>query len=484
MDDVSAAAARRDPIAPAEPGRDPVDERPGPRRGGVDGYFGLTARNTTVGREVRAGLTTFMVMSYILFLNPIILSNMFAGDEAAAEAFIPAAAAGTALVAGLLSILMGVVANVPIALAAGLGINSLVAFGLVLGAGLSPEGAMGVIVLEGLIVLLLVLVGLREAVMNAVPLALKQAIGVGIGLFILFIGFVDAGLIINNPAEGDPVPVVFVFPNSPELGVFLAGLVITIVLFVMRIPGALILSILITTVLALITGVQPLPESFSATPDFSTLGRFDLTESFVELGVVAALLTIFAFMLTDFFDTMGTATAISEQAALVDRQGRIPRLGRLLFVDSLGAAAGGAAGVSSNTSYIESAAGVAEGGRTGLTAVVVGVLFLIAILLSPLATLVPFVATAPVLVVVGYLMAQIIRDIDFANVETGFPALLTLILMPLTFNITIGIGAGFVTYVLIKVARGRFADIHPLMWVVAIAFLVYFAQALLPGGIA
>ena len=484
MDDVTAAAARRDPTAPAEAGRDPEDGRPGPRRGGLDGYFGITARNSTVGREVRAGLTTFMVMSYILFLNPIILSNMFAGDQAAQDSFIPAAAAGTALIAGLLSIAMGVVANVPIALAAGLGINSLVAFGLVLGAGLSPEGAMGVIVVEGLLVVLLVLVGLREAVMNAVPLALKQAIGVGIGLFILFIGFVDAGLIINNPAEGDPVPVVFVFPNTPELGVFLAGLVITIVLFVMRVPGALILSILITTVIAIVTGVQDLPSNFSVTPDFSTLGRFDVTESFVELGIIAALLTIFAFMLTDFFDTMGTATAISEQAGLVDRQGRIPRLGRLLFVDSLGAAAGGAAGVSSNTSYIESAAGVAEGGRTGLTAVVVGALFLVAILLSPLATLVPFVATAPVLVVVGYLMAQIIRDIDFANVETGFPALLTLILMPLTFNITIGIGAGFVTYVLIKVARGRFADVHPLMWVVAIAFLVYFAQALLPGGIA
>ena len=483
MDDVTAAAARRDPTAPAEPGRDPYDERPGPRRAGIDGYFGITARGSTVGREVRAGLTTFMVMSYILFLNPIILSNMFAGDEAAQGAFIPAAAAATALIAGLLSIAMGIVANVPIALAAGLGINSLVAFGLVLGAGLSPAGAMGVIVLEGLVVLVLVLVGLREAVMNAVPRALKQAIGVGIGLFILFIGFVDAGLIINNPDPG-PVPVVFVFPNTPGLGVFLAGLVITIVLFVIRVPGALILSILITTVLAIITGVQPLPESFSVTPDFSTLGQFDLTESFVELGVVAALLTIFAFMLTDFFDTMGTATAISEQAGLADRQGRIPRIGRLLFIDSLGASAGGAAGISSNTSYIESAAGVAEGGRTGLTAVVVGLLFLVAILLSPLATLVPFVATAPVLVVVGYLMATIIRDIDFADVETGFPALLTLILMPLTFNITIGIGAGFVTYVLIKVARGRFAEIHPLMWVVAIAFLVYFAQALLPGGIA
>jgi adenine/guanine/hypoxanthine permease len=233
---------------------------------------------------------------------------------------------------------------------------------------------------------------------------------------------------------------------------------------------------------ALILGVQPLPESFAVTPDFSTLGAFDVTNVFT-LGIVAALLTIFAFMLTDFFDTMGTATAIVEQAGMTDERGRVPGVGRLLLVDSVAAAAGGAAGISSNTSYIESAAGVAEGGRTGLTAVVVGVLFLIAILLSPLATLVPFVATGPVLVVVGYLMATLIKDIDFVDLEEGFPALLTLILMPLTFSITIGIGAGFITWVLIKVAVGKVGEIHPLMWVVAAAFVIFFAQALFPGGI-
>jgi AGZA family xanthine/uracil permease-like MFS transporter len=406
---------------------------------------------------------------------------MFAGDAAAAGAFIPAAAAATALVAGVMSIAMGLVSNYPIALAAGLGINGAVAFGLVLGQGLTPAGAMGVIVLEGIVVLLLVLVGLREAVMNAVPLSLKRAIAVGIGLFILFIGLVDAGIIINNPVATDPVPVTFVFPNTPALGVFLFGLLITIILFVRKVPAALVLSILITTVVALIFGVQPLPESFTVTPDFSTLGDFDVTNVF-SLGLVAALLTIFAFMLTDFFDTMGTATAIVEQAGLADEQGQVPGVGRLLLVDSVAAAAGGAAGISSNTSYIESAAGVAEGGRTGLTAVVVGVLFLVAILLSPLATLVPFVATGPVLVVVGYLMATLIKDIDFVDVEEGIPALLTLILMPLTFLITIGIGAGFISWVVIKVAVGKAAQVHPLMWIVAAAFVLYFAQALLPGG--
>ena len=460
------------------PGRAGIE----PERGGLDGFFKLTERGTNVGTEVKAGLATFMVMSYILFLNPIILSNMFGDDQAAAGAFIPAAAAATALIAGLMSIAMGLVSNYPIALAAGLGINSAVAFGLVLGQGLTPAGAMGVIVLEGLVVLVLVLVGLREAVMNAVPLGLKRAIGVGIGLFILFIGLVDAGIVINNPVDTDPIPVSFVYPNTAALGVFLFGLLVTIVLFVRKVPAALVLSILVTTVVALLFGVQELPGSFTVTPDFSTLGDFDVTNVFT-LGIVAALLTIFAFMLTDFFDTMGTATAIVEQAGLTEPDGKVPGVGRVLLVDSVAASAGGLAGISSNTSYIESAAGVAEGGRTGLTAVVVGVLFLVAILLSPLATLVPFVATAPVLVVVGYLMATLIKDIDFADIEEGFPALLTLILMPLTFSITIGIGAGFITWVLIKLALGKVGQIHPLMWVVAAAFVIFFAQALFPGGI-
>jgi len=444
-----------------------------PPGGGLDSYFKLTERGTTPGIEVRAGITTFLVMAYIIFVNPSIL---------AAAGFDPGAvAAGTALVAGLLSILMGVVANYPIAMAAGLGINAAVAFGLVLTDGLSPEGAMGVIVLEGLIVAALVLVGLREAIMTAVPLSLKRAIGVGIGLFILFIGFVNGGLI--GIPEGGAVPVEFIFPNSSGAWLTLIGLLITVVLFARKVPGALIISIIATTVVGLLMGVAAFPETLTATPSFDTLGRFDVTNVFQTLGFVAAALTIFSFMLTDFFDTMGTATAIVEQAELTDERGNIPGIGRLLFVDSLGAAAGGAAGVSSNTSYIESSAGVAEGGRTGLTSVVVGILFLIAIFLSPLAGIVPPEATAPVLILVGFLMAGLIRGIDFGDFEEGFPALLAIVLMPLTFSITVGIGAGFVMYTLIKVVRGKFGDIHPLMWVVAIAFLVYFAQAVLGSAI-
>jgi AGZA family xanthine/uracil permease-like MFS transporter len=445
---------------------------PGARGGAIAEYFKFAERGTTLNTEIKAGVTTFMVMAYIIFVNPNIL--------AAAGIPVGAAAAATALVAGVLTIAMGLVANVPIALAAGLGINGFVAFFLAQpaangGLGLSWQGAMGVIVLEGIVVLLLVLVGLREAIMHAVPLGLKRAIGVGIGLFILFIGFVDGGLI-YKPAGTGPVPVEFVFPNTLAAWTTLLGLLITVILYVRKVPAALLLSILITTVISLLLGVSTVPDPFIATPDFSTIGQFDVSNVFVTVGVLAAVLTIFTVMLTDFFDTMGTATAIAEQAGLADKDGRVPGIGRILLVDSAAAAVGGAAGISSNTSYIESAAGVAEGGRTGFASVVTGVLFLLAVFLSPLAQVVPFSATAPVLILVGFLMASLIKDIDFTDVEEGFPALLGLILMPLTFSITVGIGAAFVSYVVIKLVKGKLTEVHPLMWAVAVAFVVYFAQ--------
>jgi AGZA family xanthine/uracil permease-like MFS transporter len=438
----------------------------------VEDFFHLRERGTTVGTEVKAGITTFMVMVYIVAVNPGILSA--AGIDPGA------AAAATALVAGVMTILMGVVGNYPIAIAAGLGINGIVAFGLVLGSGLTLAGAMGVIVMEGVIVTVLVLVGLREAVMNAVPLALKRAIAVGIGLFIMFIGFVDGGLI-RQPAGDGPVPVEFIFPDSTAAWVTLIGLAITIILFVRKVPAALLISIVITSIIALILGVSQAPTDFSVVPDFSTIGQFDLGNVFSQLGLVAAILTIFTIMLADFFDTMGTATAITEQAGLTTPEGEVPGIGRVLLVDSIAAAVGGAAGISSNTSYIESAAGVAEGGRTGLTSVVVGVLFLVMVFLSPLVAFVPLQATAPVLIVVGYLMATLIKDIDFVDLDEGLPALLGIVLMPFTFSITVGIGAAFIAWVVIKLVRGKMNDIHPLMWVVAIAFAVYFAQTWING---
>ncbi len=436
-------------------------------------FFKFRERNTNLATETRAGVTTFMVMSYIIFLNPGIIAGPLKLDPIAV-------ASGTALIAGLATIAMGVFGNYPFALAAGLGINAIVAFTLP-AKGLTPAGAMGVIVIEGVLITVLVVVGLREAIMNAVPLALKRSIGVGIGLFILTIGFVNGGIVVGPtcfalpcPTPGVP-PVTIAFPSTPGQFVFLFGLALTVVLYVLKIRAALIISIAVTTLVAVVFGVANIPSSLTLSPSFSTLFKFDLGNVFT-LPIVVAVLTIFAIMLSDFFDTMGTVTGVAAEAGLAEPDGSVPGIGRVLLVDSLAAVAGGVAGVSSNTTYIESAAGVAEGGRTGFTSVVTGVLFLLAIFLAPIAGIIPAAATAPALVLVGYLMFTLVRDIPIGDPEDGIPALLTIILMPLTYDITVGIGAGFISWVLIKVVRRKFAEIPILMWVVAIAFLVYFLQ--------
>jgi adenine/guanine/hypoxanthine permease len=433
-------------------------------------YFKFAERGTSLVTEARAGLTTFMVMAYIIFVNPSILGAGFGLKPEELAAY----AAATALIAGVMTIAMGVVGNYPLALAAGLGINAIVAFTLVAGKGLTPAGAMGVIVLEGLVITVLVIIGLREAIMNAVPLALKRSIGVGIGLFILFIGFVNGGLIVT-PQGGSPI-VTLAFPTQTSQFVFLFGLLITVALYVMKVRAALIISIFVTTIVALVAGVTQLPSTWTVTPSFSTLGNFDLGNAFSKLGIITAALTIFAIMLSDFFDTMGTVTGVAEEAGLAKEDGSVPGIGRVLIVDSLAAVVGGAAGISSNTTYIESAAGVAEGGKTGFASVVTGILFLLAIFLSPIAGVVPSAATAPALVLVGYLMFTLIKDVNVADVEDGLPALLTIILMPLTYDITVGIGAGFISWVLIKVVKGKWNKVHWLMYGVSIAFLVYFAK--------
>jgi adenine/guanine/hypoxanthine permease len=438
-------------------------------------FFRFAERGTDFVTEARAGLTTFMVMAYIIFLNAGIIAKPLGLDPIAVSA-------ATALIAGIMTIAMGVVGNYPFALAAGLGINAIVAFSLT-AKGLDARGAMGVIVIEGLIITALVLVGLREAVMNAVPIALKRSIGVGIGLFILFIGFANGGIIAGQASTYGSIPAVQMRPIvEPQQYVFLFGLAITIVLFAMRIRAALIISILVTTVVAIIFGIQKVGP-LVWTPNFATLGLGlqDPFQAFAKLGFLTAVLTIFAIMLLDFFDTMGTVTGVAAEAGLAEPDGRVPGVGRVLLVDSIAAFVGGAAGTSSNTTYIESAAGVAEGGRTGFTSVVTGVLFLLAIVLAPLAGVVPAVATAPALVIVGYLMFTQIRDIPVDNIEEGLPALLTMILMPLTYDISVGIGAGFIAWTLLKVVRGKVAEIHLLMWVVSIAFLVYFAKDWIEG---
>jgi AGZA family xanthine/uracil permease-like MFS transporter len=443
----------------------------------VAAFFKFAERGTNFATEARAGLTTFMVMAYIIFVNPTILG-------AGLKLPFQDVAAGTALVAGVMTIVMGVVGNAPFALAAGLGLNAIVAFTLP-AKGLSADGAMGVIVVEGIVITILVVLGLREAIMNAVPLALKRSIGVGIGLFILFIGFVNGDLIVA-PQGGVPL-VGFAFPTAVPQLVFIVGLLITFGLWAMRVKAALVISILVTTAIAFVANAAAggkafvndgaaFPPNLTLTPSFSTFGHPDLFQSFSTLGALAAVLTIFAIMLSDFFDTMGTVTGISAEAGLSRPDGSVPDIGRILVVDSLAAVAGGFAGVSSNTTYIESAAGVAEGGRTGFTSVVTGVLFLVAILLAPIAGIIPKEATAPALVLVGYLMFTLVKDIPVGDLEDGLPALLTMILMPLTYDITVGIGAGFISWVFLKVVKGKVAEIHPLMWAVSIAFVIYFAK--------
>jgi AGZA family xanthine/uracil permease-like MFS transporter len=445
----------------------------------IASYYKFAERKTDLLTEARGGLTTFMVMVYIVFLNASILGDGF--GYAADDPKRVALSAGTALIAGIMTIAMGAFANYPFALAAGLGINAIVAFSLT-SRGLSPAGAMGVIVLEGVAVTVLVLVGFREAVMNAVPLALKRAIGAGIGLFILFIGFANGGLIVSGCSPFVPLPVcagtlvTVSFPATVAQFIFLFGLALTVVLWVRKIKAALVISILGTTLVALAAGVTKIPDNFVLTPSFSTLGQFDLTQVFTVLPALTAVLVIFAIMLTDFFDTMGTVTGVASEAGLANEDGSVPGVGRVLIVDSLAAAVGGLAGVSSNTTYIESAAGVAEGARTGFASVVTGVLFLLAIFLAPLAGIIPSVATAPALVIVGYLMFTQVKDINVADIEDGLPALLTMILMPLTYDITVGIGAGFISWVVIKVVKGKMREVHTLMWVVSIAFVVFFLQ--------
>ncbi len=452
----------------------------------IEKFFHIRQSGSTVGTELVAGVTTFMVMAYIIFVNPSILS--FAGIpdlQGLGPGFAPTMAA-TCLVAGVMTIFMGVYAKYPFALASGMGLNAVVAFQLIVGAKLPWQAAMGVIFLEGVAITVLVVTGFREAVMNAIPMNLKRAIGVGIGLFIFFIGLVDGNLILWGSKDlGTPVALGN-FTTGPVL-VSIVGLFITIFLMARRVKGALLIGILVSTVAAIIVnaasgytawatpGTAVVPTSVLALPDFSTFGQGFNFGVFAKLGVITAVLTIFSLMLSDFFDTMGTVIGIGGQAGWLDKNGQLPRLKRVLLVDSLAAVFGGGASASSATTYIESAAGVGEGGRTGLVSVVVGALFLLAMFFSPIAGVVPSQATAPALIIVGFLMAAGVRDIPFDDFEEGLPALLTIAVMPFTYSITNGIGVGFVSYAFIKLVRGKGGQVHWLLWGTAAAFLLYFA---------
>ena len=454
----------------------------------LERWFELSRRRATVGGEVRGGLTTFMVMAYIIFVNPAILSFAGIPPLAGQGPSFPATQAVTCLVAGAMTIAMGLATNYPLAIASGMGINAVVAFQLVAALKLPWTAAMGVVLLEGLAITVLVLTGFREAIMHAIPVSLKRAIGVGIGLFILFIGLGAAGIVKPGPPG---VPVTLGDLTAAPVAVALFGLLLTVWLTARRSSGALLVGILVSTGLAIavnavsggrafpIPGQAVWPAALVAMPDFSSLGAgFDFSV-FVRLGVITALVTIFSLMLSDFFDTMGTVIGIGGEAGWLTPDGRLPRLNRVLLVDSLAAVAGGAAGASSATTYIESAAGVAAGARTGLASVVTGACFLLALFFAPLAGVVPAQATTPALIVVGYLMSRVVREIPFDDFEEGFPALLTLTMMAFTYSITNGIGAGFVSYCFIKLVRGRGREVAPMMYAAALAFVIYFALPLI-----
>src|SRR4051812_940734 len=468
----------------------------GPRarpKNGLDRYFSITARRSTVGREVRGGITTFFTMAYIVVLNPIILSGP---DVSGATLPFPAVAAVTALVARVMTILMGVVGRDPLALATGLGVNAIVA--VYAATQMTWSGIMGLIVFEGLLITVLVLIGFRRAGFQAIPPQLKTAIAVGIGFFLTIVGLADAGVI--RPGRGALISfgVNGALAGWPLL-VFVVGLLLTGVLVVRRVKGALLIGIIATTVLAIVveaiadigprTGadgsevnahgwalqVPTLPGKIVDTPDLSIIGHFSLFGGFGRIGVVAALLIIFSLMIADFFDTVGTVTAVGAEGDLLDEDRNLPKSQPVLLVDSLAAAAGGAASVSSNTTYIESASGVADGARTGLASVATGVLFLIAMFFSPLVQIVPSEAAAPVLVIVGALMISQVRHLVWDDLSLAIPAFLTIALMPFTYSITNGIGAGVVSFVLLRTAVGRRRDVHPLMWAIAVLFVLYFA---------
>ena len=472
-------------MATTEP--DQVVSVPDAPRSGLDRYFKISDRGSSVKIEILAGVTTWLTMAYILFLNPAILGTV--PDSQGTTLAFPQVLTVTALAAGVMTILMGVVARYPFAIAAGLGLNAFVTFTLVATYGLTWPQAMGVIVIEGLIISVLVLTNLRTMIMDAIPMDLKRAIGIGIGLFLAIIGFFNGGIVVAGAGT-----VVGINPDLTTLRVlvFVVTLVLTAALVARRVRGAILIGIGVGTLFAILLnyawgheaiwaalpGVGLWPGSVVDAPDFALVGNFSFG-FFSAVGFATAFALIISVMLSDFFDTMGTAVALGDEAGLLDRDGRLPGIKNVLLVDGLAAAAGGAVSSSSNTTFIESGSGIGEGGRTGLTAVVVGVLFLLAMFFSPIAGIVPPEATAPALIIVAYFMMKGVGEIDWKDPAIGIPALLTMTLMPFTYSITNGIAAGFLSYTVIKMLQGKAREVHPLMYLVSAIFVWYYVNGTL-----
>ncbi|KQZ09761.1 MFS transporter [Agromyces sp. Root1464] len=464
-----------------------VDAEP---KNAFDRFFEITGRGSTVGREIRGGIVTFFTMAYIVILNPLILGNV---PDVDGNVLDPAqVGAATGLTAGVMTILFGLFARLPFALAAGLGINSFLAVSVV-GQVTWPE-AMGLVVINGVIIVLLGATGARTAIFKAVPQALKAAITVGIGLFIAFIGFVDSGFVNRTPG-GPPVQLgdSGSITSIPTL-VFLITLVLIGILVARRVPGGILIGIVTGTIIAIIAQailvlgpsfedpsgwhmtIPQLPTSLVTIPDFGLVGQFDLFGAFGRIGMLSATMLVFTLVFSNFFDAMGTMTGLAKNAGLAHKDGTFPRLRSAFIVEGAGAIAGGATSTSSNTVYVDSASGIGEGARTGLAAIVVGVLFLVSMFLTPLTLVVPIEVGSAALVVVGAMMMTQIREIKFSNFAIALPAFLTIVTMPLTYSIANGIGVGFISWALVNALSGRARKVHWLMWVVSAGFALYFVR--------
>ncbi|QNA92076.1 MULTISPECIES: NCS2 family permease [unclassified Microbacterium] len=466
--------------------------------GALDRFFEISKRGSTIGTEVRGGLVTFVTMAYIVILNPIILSGK--PDVAGNMLDFNAVGAATALTAGVMTILFGLVTRLPFGFAAGLGINAFVAFSVV-GQVTWPE-AMALVMINGVVIVLLAATGLRKAIFDAVPFQLKIAITVGIGLFIAFIGFVNSGFVTATGASSPPVGlgVNGSVATVPTL-LFVITLLLTGILVALKIKGGMLIGLIGGTVLAVIVEaiwhigargfddegnvvnpggwgltVPALNGSPVGIPDLSLIGAVDFGFDLGKVSLVAIVMIVFTLLFTNFFDAMGTMTGLAKEANLADDNGDFPRIKSALVVEGVGAIAGGATSSSSSTVFIESGAGIGEGARTGLANVVTGVVFLIAMFLTPLTSIVPTEIAAAALIIVGAMMMAQIRFIDFTDFRVLLPVFLTVSVMPLTYSIANGIGAGFVSWVLIHAFSGKVKSISPLLWVVGAGFLIFFAR--------
>ncbi|MBP5587278.1 MAG: NCS2 family permease [Treponema sp.] len=425
----------------------------------MEKFFHLKERGTTVSREIVAGITTFLAMAYILAVNPGILSQ--AGME-----WGPLFTA-TAISAAIATLVMAFVANLPVALAPGLGLNAFFTFSVVLGMGCSWQFALTAVLLEGILFIILSICGIREAIIKSIPESLKKAVAVGIGLFIAIIGLANAGVV--STETGTLIGFVnFNMQNSAAV-VAIIGLIITIVLYTLKVPGSVLLGIIITTIIGIPFGVTTIPENFKpfSAPAMPYLFKFD----FAQVLTGKFFVVFFTFLFTDLFDTIGTLLGVAEQGNLKDKDGNVLNAKGALLADAVGTVAGACLGTSTVTSFVESSSGVAAGGRTGLTSVVTALLFILSLFLSPLFFLIPAAATAPALIFVGYLMMKSVTGINFEDPTEGIPAFITIIVMPFAYSISKGISYGIITYVIAKCAGKKFKDIPVVTWVLAIIFL-------------